>query len=407
MRLAAAVLIAAMSLHCSHQGHGAPVAAPDATFEAEGVDALSHDVMLDGALAPDNELPTDAGAETEPGATPVVYDRCVSPTQQDLLYPPYPPVPAGCVEDFWQCPYAPGFATVDPTTVCSITEGFDSDGAIQGQFWQAYDYAREYFGAYGPVFVYFMGPTDPASNQLIWELRAQRRAVPSACYPVEQQIAAFADNVHGSRELEAANSGEGGFFSISGNSGCHPLMDLMMVNPALDEVRTITMHEYTHIFQAAHILTDDRDSDYGLNSWIMEGQATYVAAKFGEQTGWGPSFEYLMMGMKHWGGYVSPEGIDAFLAAEGDFRLDDESYWERSDFSAPAVYYQLGAWAWAYLIDGVGGDYDVALKAFIQDVPVMGRAASFQKHFGRSMETFFDEFRIFVQGDDAAWSSIL
>ena len=355
----------------------------------------------------------DVGLDSSVDAAPdaagpmILYDQCVTPTEEDLLYPPYPPVPQGCVQDFWQCPYEPDYATVNPTTVCNITEGYDSDGAIQDQFWEAYTYIRDYFGAYGPVYVYFMGPTSEASNQLIWELRAQRRAVPEACYPVKQQVEGFYNNEHGNQELAAANSGEGGFFSISGNGGCNPLMDLMMVNPMLDEVRAITMHEYTHVFQASHILSEDRDSDYGLNSWIMEGQATYLAAKFGEETGWGPGFEFLMMGMKHWGGNVSPEGIDAFLANEGGFQLDDESYWERNDLSAPAVYYQLGAWAWAYLIHQVGGDYDIALKDFIKDVPVMGRAASFEKHLGRTMEAFFEEFSLFVQGSDDDWKAIL
>ena len=192
-----------------------------------------------------------------------------------------------------------------------------------------------------------MGPTSEESNGDIWELRAQRRAVVEACHPVEDQVSDFYDNPHGSEELDAANSGQGGYFSISGNSGCNPLMDMMMVNPVAGEVHSIVLHEYNHVFQLAHTLTHDRGSDYGLNSWIMEGQATYSAALFGSQTGWGPPFVDLMMGMKKYGGNTSPEGIDAFLEANKTFDLSDEGYWERPDFSAAVVYYQLGAWAWA------------------------------------------------------------
>ena len=341
------------------------------------------------------------------GISEPVYDLCVTPNASDHLYPPYPDVPEECVEDFWSCPLEEGYASVAPNTVCNITEGFDSDGAIQAQFWEAYNYSRDYFGSYGPVYVYFMGPTSEESNLDIWHLRAERRAIPEACYPVENQVEDFFDNPHGAEELAAANSGDGGFFSISGNSGCNPLMDLMMVNPRLNEVRTITMHEYNHIFQVAHMLTYDRDSEYGLNSWIMEGQATYSAAKFGHETGWGTDFVDVMMGMKEYGGNVSPEGIDAFLEANDGFDLEDESYWSKPDFSAAAVYYQLGAWAWAYLVHEMDGDVDTVLKDFIRDVPKAGRSASFEDHFGRSMETFFVEFADFVQGTDDEWRAIL
>jgi hypothetical protein len=416
MRLTCLFLIAALSAGCEATQEAETLsdittAEPGGIVEVDGGASTPVDAGFDSSAAVDTSQGSapDAGsaADAGTGAPAVIYDQCYTPGVEDLLYPPYPPIPQDCVQDFWECPYEPGYGTVNPTTVCNITEGYDSDGAIQAQFWEAYNFARDYFGAYGPVYVYFMGPTSEESNQLIWELRAQRRAVPEACYPVKQQVDSFSNNEHGNQELAAANSGEGGFFSISGNGGCNPLMDLMMINPMLDEVRAITMHEYTHVFQASHILSEDRDSDYGLNSWIMEGQATYLAAKFGEETGWGPGFEFLMMGMKHWGGNVSPQGIDAFLAEESAFQLDDESYWEQNDLSAPAVYYQLGAWAWAYLIHQVGGDYDIALKDFIKDVPVMGRAASFEKHFDRTMEDFFEEFSVFVQGSDDDWKVIL
>ena len=203
---------------------------------------------------------------------------------------------------------------------------------------RGYDGARDYFGAYGPVFVYMMGPTSEESNRKIWELRAHRKAVFDACYPVEQQVDDVYDNPHGSEELDAAITGEGGYFSISGNSSCNPIMDMMMVNRRAGEVCGVVLHEYNHIFQVAHALTHERDFDYSLSSWIMEGQATYSSALFGERTGWGPPFVDLMMGMKEYGRNTSPEGIDAFLAANDTFDLADESDWERPDFSAAVVY---------------------------------------------------------------------
>ena len=108
------------------------------------------------------------------------------------------------------------------------------------------------------------------------------------------------------------------------------------------------------------------------------------------------------------GGNVSPRGIDAFLAENPSFDLADESYWQNTDqTAAAAVYYQLGAWAWAWLVHDRGGDVDLVLKDFIEDVPVMGKAAAFEAHFDRSIEQFFVEFAAFTAGDDAAWQAIL
>lgn len=356
----------------------------------------------------DSDRTTPIGTPTDTATSATAVPQCVSPTQDDLLYPPYPDVPADCLNNHWDCPLEPGYASQNPMTVCNITKGFDTNGQIQAQFWEAYTYAQDYFGHYGPVYVYVMGPGNATSNDRIWKLRGQRRAVVDACTPVAFQVDDFLADPYATEELEAANNGSPGLFSISGNSGCNPLMDMMLINPRLDEVRTITLHEAHHIFQVAHSLTHDRDSEYGLNSWIMEGQATYSAARFGSDTGWGPDFADLMMDMKHFGGNVSPQGIDAFLAANPTFDLADESYWQQPDLTAAAaVYYQLGAWAWAWLVHDQGGDVDKVLKAYIQDVPTLGKSAAFQQHFGRSMDDFFAEFAVFVQGDDDAWRAIL
>ena len=359
--------------------------------------------------APQPDMTTLDGASptaTETPAEPMV-DVCTSPRPEDHLFPPFPDVPSDCLEDYWDCPLEPGYASESPTTTCTITEGFDEDGAIQEAFWEAYNFGRDTFGSYGPVYVYMMGPTSEASNVDIWTLRAERRAVVDACRPVEDQIDDFFDNPFGQEELDAAITGEGGYFSISGNSGCNPVMDMMVINPELESIRSITLHEYHHVFQLAHSLTWDRDSEYGLNSWIMEGQATFSSAYYSGQQGWGPSFEETMLSMKTSGPPVSPVGIDAFLAAGNTFALDDESYWERGDETAGVVYYQLGAWAWAWLVHDLDGDIDRVLKDYIRDVPELGKSASFERHFGRTVEAFFVEFEDFVQSDEEAWRAIL
>ena len=49
----------------------------------------------------------------------------------------------------------------------------------------------------------------------------------------------------------------------------------------------------------------------------------------------------------------------------------------------------------------------MALKDFIRDVPRLGRAASFETHFGMTMEDFFSAFDAFVQDSDEEWRAIL
>lgn len=369
-------------------------------------------VTQDSSQSSEEADTADTVTETAPPDTQdqdsgSAFDVCAPPSEADHLFPPYPPVPPDCLQDYWSCPLEPGYATLDPTTTCNITDGYDADGAMQEALWEAYDYARDYFGAYGPVYVYVLGPTSAESNLDIWHLRAERRAVVEACVSVEDQVQSFLADPYGIEERNAANTGEGSYFYISGNSSCNPLMELMLINPQLEGLHTIVLHEYNHVFQVAHSLTWDRESDFGLNSWIMEGQATYSSALFGEITGWGPSLADVMMSMKNHGTPVSDTSIDDFLAEEGTFDLADESYWSRGDSSAAVVYYQLGAWAWAYLVHELDGDYDVVLRDYIRDVPTLGKEASFERHFGTTTKAFFETFDTFVQGDEESWRAIL
>lgn len=345
----------------------------------------------------------DTGETNPTGLT----DVCITPDPGQSLYSTYPDVPADCIDDWWEggCELEPGYATIEPTTQCNITDGFDSSGAMQAEFWTAYNYGRDYFGAYGPVYVYFLGPTSEESNDDIFRLRGERRAVVDACDSVENQVGWYLNSA--TQEMAAANNGEPGMFSIAGNTPCHPIIDFVMINPMENELSGITLHEYNHVFQLAHALSFDRESDYGFESWMMEGQATYFTAKFSDLAGWGPDFEDAMMGIKHYGGNITGTGLDSFMDKGIKFQLDNESYWETGEINPGIVYYQFGAWAWAYLIHSVGGDYDIALKFFIADVPLIGKEAAFEYHFGMTIDEFFVEFEQFIQGDDEAWRAIL
>lgn len=329
-----------------------------------------------------------------------VYDSCTVPRAGGFPYPTYPDIPNDCLQKYWDgCELEPGYAEENPSTMCSITESFDTNGAMQLQFWEAYNYGRDYFGTYGPVFVYFLGPTNPESNKELFRLRAQRKAIADACQSVESQVSAFLI-YNAPDELNAANNGSPGMFNISGNSPCNPVMDFVIINPMVDALRMMTIHEYSHVFQVAHTLTHDRESDFGLNSWIMEGQATYIAAKFGDLNGWGPNFKEYMISVKESGGNVTGMGFNELLSSGVEYQLDNESYWESSEINPGLIYYQMGAWTWPYLVDKVGGDYDIVLKDFIIGIPIMGKEAAFQNHFGMTIDAFLIEFDQFIRGPD-------
>ena len=295
-----------------------------------------------------------------------------------------------CIEDHWNCPLEPGYAEGSPEPTFDMTEGLDPDGTLEARFWDAYEFAESYFGIYGPVHIYILGPTSSDSNEAIFRLRAERRAVAEACYSVENQIDDFlTHNAPG--ELEAANNGTELMAGISGNTPCNPLFDFTLINIGLDlnALEPIVLHEYTHVHQVAHQLSWDRSGDLGLNSWMLEGQATYFAAKFSPEQGWGPSYVDQMVSIKR--------GIDEFLEESPEFALNDESYWETDMNRAGMVYYQIGAWAWAYLIHSIDGDIETALKSFIRAIPQDGKAASFERYFGMTLEDFYAEFDVFIR----------
>ena len=95
------------------------------------------------------------------------------------------------------------------------------------------------------------------------------------------------------------------------------------------------LHEYHHVFQIAHSDSyADRDSDRNLSSWMSEGMATYSSAVFMERLGL-IDFKKYMLDLRDNGSNIGPPGINEFIAAKDDWRLDDESYWESGE--APQV----------------------------------------------------------------------
>ena len=124
--------------------------------------------------------------------------------------------------------------------------------------------------------------------------------------------------------------------------------------PNESDYNVVTMHEYFHVYQHAHIFTLDHNERSNLmvrNPWWSEGGANYLSEFLYSQQP-GVSSNYLKERMR----WKINEKSD-FLALEK--RLEDIEYGEEDN--ATRFAYDLGAWFIAYLIYYVGMDTYLSL----------------------------------------------
>jgi hypothetical protein len=79
----------------------------------------------------------------------------------------------------------------DIEPVFFIADGLNADGYLLKNYKRGLDYAINYFGNYGPYFVYLLGPKNEGTVRAIYRQRAALRADPKAERSIEEQIAAF------------------------------------------------------------------------------------------------------------------------------------------------------------------------------------------------------------------------
>ena len=141
------------------------------------------------------------------------------------------------------------------------------------------DAGRDYFGNYGPVYVYILGHKDKSlnsdsfHNELV-EAYCRRRKLRDS-KSQENCVDRF------SRELiNKARSGRGDAYLSYVNEADTAFAELVFINP--HEFRdpylhTRGIHEYTHVFQRAYPKTP---------TWMTEGCAEFFASYLGEKHGW-------------------------------------------------------------------------------------------------------------------------
>ena len=287
----------------------------------------------------------------------------------------------------------------DIEPVLFVADGLNADGSLVENYQRGLKFAIDYFGNYGPYYIYLLGPGNEQSIRDIYFKRAKSRATPSSLTAVEEQIEGFLQRPNIIDEIDAVLAGkaEGGLTWSEPPSRVYEDVPTNAKGRETDPIENTwgALHEYHHVFQIAHCDSyQERTSDRNLNSWMAEGMATYSSAKFMENLNL-VDFKNYMLELRKTGGNISETGINEFISGGKTWRLDDETYWESG--GSAQVYYMLGAWATAYLIHVQGVAEVTVLKSWYFDIPRIGKSAAFEKHMGLSLNKFYKKFDAFIR----------
>jgi hypothetical protein len=206
-----------------------------------------------------------------------------------------------------------------------VAEGLDPDGSLVKHYRRGLDYAIDYFGNYGPYNIYLLGPSNEQNLQAIFRKRAETRAIPGIASSEEEQVEAFLRQPNIIKEIAAVMAGEatGGLTWSSPQRRVYEDVTTNATERANDPVENTSgaLHEYHHVFQVAHSDSyEDRSSDRNLNSWMLEGVATYSAALFTERLGL-TDFKQYMLDIRTFGANIGRPGINDFLSEEKAYQL--------------------------------------------------------------------------------------
>ncbi len=297
---------------------------------------------------------------------------------------------------------------LDPVKVVEpvlfVAAGLNTNGSLVRNYQRGLQYAMDYFGRYGPYYVYLLGPDSEQSVRHIYHQRALTRANADARLgSLEEQTQKFLNQPNIVNEIRSVLSGmaEGGLTWTQDPPILYEDVTTNAHGREKDPVENTwgALHEYHHVFQIAHCDTkQERTSEKNINSWISEGMATYSSAKFMGNLGLS-DFEDYMLQLRTSGANIGRPSINEFLRESSDWQLNDEGYWDTGEFAQ--VYYMLGAWATAYLIHVLNIEEEIVLRDWYYDIPRMGKSAAFRKHMGVSLNEFYRKFDAFIRQTDS------
>ena len=157
-------------------------------------------------------------------------------------------------------------------------------------------------------------------------------------------------------------------------------------SPDEDDYKVVTMHEYFHIYQHAHISNIDdegpssaiRDEKMGGadKPWFAEGGAEYMA-------------QLLYSSQPNVRSNYLKEIMDRKAYSIGEY-LDYGKPLKDLTYSDPVQTYDIGTWLVAYIVDKVGEE--TFRVNFYKDLDGLGFEESFKKHFGMGSDQLISEF---------------
>ena len=196
-------------------------------------------------------------------------------------------------------PAASALRTTNAAPVIRVAAGLNKDGILVQNYKRGLQYATDYFGNYGPYYVYLLGPESEPSVREIFRQRATSRVNPKSRVPAARQIEEFLKRPNVVAEIKAVLAGkaEGGLTWTQEPPVLYEDVTTNATGREKDPIENTwgALHEYHHVFQMAHCdTTQPRNSDKHINSWIAEGMATYSSAKFMQNLGLVDFKQYML-----------------------------------------------------------------------------------------------------------------
>ena len=269
-------------------------------------------------------------------------------------------------------------------------KAFDVPASQMDQVIEYYEIASGAWGNYGPLEFWVIG-TDPLSAHKLDSLYCETRISKDNTL-TESHMQNCINREY--NFIDYANNGGAGLNTQRNEYQQYSVFIITLASkypfPNESDYNVVTMHEYFHVYQQAHIYTLDEDERADLmvrNPWWSEGGANYLSELLYSQQP-GVSTNYLKDRMR-WKMNVKPD----FLAYGK--RLEDLEYGEENN--ATRFAYDLGTWFIAYLIYHVG--LDVYRVNFYDDLNEYGFEGSFIKNFGKSSEEYLNDFHSFLNMD--------
>jgi len=239
-----------------------------------------------------------------------------------------------------------------------------------------YQIAAKAWGNYGPVEFWIVGSSENSAamlDQKYCKIRKQKDPTVNLdnCLNRGHNFVSYAKDGNAGLNTRRNEHDQWSGFIIT-MSGKFP-------GPNEEDYMSVTLHEYFHVYQHAHIDSkkqSERESRNQKNPWWAEGGAEYMAQLlYSRQKGVRP--EYLQQKMQH-----KLRSLDDLRDGES---IRDIPYGKRG-----IVAYDLGAWFIAFLIHKTS---EKAYRVnFYDDLNRKGFEGSFVKNFGGSSEKFLDEF---------------